>query len=147
MKKSTKRKSLKGRLRMGTYLNGPDCVYLELECETSGVNFLSLEMSLEEFSKATVGNMSASVTFELATNEALENVGKVWEISRQSLKLPKGWSKYSHEDQILRLIENHLKGMGQGWSLWQNGMKSQQNERGIHHWIAGRFVEKTDGNI
>lgn len=79
-------KQLQGSIRFGAVTNSGDgYVSIELDDEKSGIHFLEIRMSYEDFGKLVGSNASVDCKY---TVRGLENIGKQHEHKRGSIKMP-----------------------------------------------------------
>ena len=116
-------------------MKGSGEIEITIEDATSGLLITKATMELGDFAETLTGLGMGDAVIKHAPNQYLiDRIGKERETKRVRLD----WQKpYNAEPQdVTPLIEPHLI---DGWELFSDGMRSQQNEPG-HVVILRRFV-------
>ena len=116
-------------------------IEIEISCEESGATIIELNMDLASFAEAITGlGSSKSEIKSIIKHEDLRKVGKKKEI--KSVYFQKRKYEFKDNDtEFRKFIEDQCIN---GWTLWNDGMRSKQNSSKGHEVILARWVEKED---
>lgn len=107
---------------------------------SSGILVAEVNMELAEFAECIGGLSSCNGTFKFRADEhTVDKYGKVREAERISIETK--LDKHSDKEGLLKLIKASVP---EGWVLSDDGMRTQQNQRGRHQFVVCRFVDKVD---
>lgn len=79
---------------------------------------------------------------KIVSDKRIRFLGMKKETHRIGIKLPEDVSSYNlKKGELPELIENAVP---DGWMLWDDGLRSQQNNHGYHNIIVYRYIEAKD---
>jgi len=129
--------------RQGLYKGEDEKLCMSITDEGSGCRVIELDISLEDMMRALTGFSSQECEIQFVFPEKVRNIlGKNKECKRIDMLVGKV-SKYSKEGE--KLIKDMItielaRPEYQGWILWDDGIRTQQNKTGIHSYVICRYV-------
>ncbi|MEE8234287.1 MAG: hypothetical protein V3R41_06380, partial [Gammaproteobacteria bacterium] len=101
----------------------------------SKIRIIEIEMELTEFALALTGRSDCAATItKPPSTVVLQHLGK----TKETKRIHVNWNRFSGtKKQLEKLIAPELVN---GWTVWSNGIRSQQNGSG-HVVILCRYVE------
>jgi len=117
-----------------------DLIAIEIVDSNSRSNIARVTMSMENFAKAVTGFGYQEVTIEqLIDDEGFSNIGKTRETKTVWIKKPEEFLWDVDMSVYVRKVLDEMNAETDGWKLWDDGVRSQQNEN-LHRVIMVRYV-------
>lgn len=127
------------RISRPVYGNEREAIEITVSCKHSRLEVITLELSLEDFTKViTSQNVTADVQ-SIISEENFNLVGKKREVLRVGIDKPDPWGWKPTREQVV--VELASLGYLNEWSLWDDGLGTQQNDRGKHNVILCKYVD------
>lgn len=129
-----------GRISMCRIGNNASSGYIAITVEDdSSSNIITrINLSLHDFANAVTGLGGVKGELEIMpTPESASVFGKEYQVDKITLDT-EGFSKYSDEKKVLEMVHANIP---EGWELSSDGMNTQQNDTGKHHFTVCRYVD------
>ena len=139
----TRTPSNPGEISISRYTSG-DKVKITIEDSTSRVDFLTIEISVEDFASALFGTANRKCEFSL-TNPEL--VGKVYEYKKVLVPVD-GYKRFSEEEMDGLLSPFEVDGWkGRRYDLQNGNNHMTSGENHFYTVLFGRYIEKRSQSV
>ena len=119
--------------------NIEDVISIQIGCKSSRHEIITIEIAFKDFTKALMSReVDADIDY-LISSALFENIGKQKEVLRVTITKPDNWGYKPTLKQIEDYLLEH-KYLPE-WVLWQDGLDTQQNSKGVHNVVLCKYVD------